>query len=101
MAEFTKGPWVYEHDKEADRHFVCHGETTCDATTVVEVTLWKENAEANGRLIAEAPEMHNQLNNVLDLLHVGRFLDEKSGIAALKAIDEIQALLGRVEKKQE
>jgi hypothetical protein len=62
-AGFTPAPWFVErgHDEdgaETETLHICHAGTVCENTTVCQV--WND-AEANARLIAAAPELYEAL----------------------------------------
>lgn len=60
--KFTPGPWRVDHDMDGD--FVIGS----DAKPIIAITnLDHEDDEANGRLIAAAPQLYEALNVVLTI----------------------------------
>ena len=100
MRKFSPQPWRVNTgtDVGTDYHYVVDAENVTVAYIGITSANGNKEIIANhARLIAEAPTMHNLLTQALDLLTVNRALTPQTGEETLQVIDEIQALLARVE----
>jgi hypothetical protein len=93
---YTPGPWFVErgHDEdgaETETLHICHAGTVCENTTVCQV--WND-AEANARLIAAAPELYDEL---ADAAKVFRMLSEVAEEVRIEGAPELLAAAERAE----
>lgn len=65
MAKFTPGPWEYEVDlQEAGKNLILEFQSVIIGGER-RIRMTGENAEANARLIAAAPEMYEALKELI------------------------------------
>ena len=99
MSKFTKGTWIFygEFFSEADTIF------DDDMHPIAYVYL-RDDSEANGRLIAAAPEMYELLSinaNVIDtLIHEYELFDDADISWLNDHLDMAEKLLARIDGKE-
>ena len=87
MLNFTKGKWHYI---DSAAWVISVHEHSLDEPEICDLSYETPEQErnANGRLIAAAPDMYRTLVKILDDTQNGQFADENKLIALLNSIDE-------------
>ena len=99
MPNFTKGKWVdcgdctvgVENEDGTIKCWICECEPDY-------VHIEEENALANARLIAAAPEMYNELHNLLEYLY--DIQSEGFMLQTQEDVNRVEALLARIDGEE-
>ena len=86
MSKFTSGKWFYDDFSAIVKTVSNNSRPICIVMEDSE-NDYSEEEDANGRLIAAAPEMYRTLVKVLDDTQNGQHASENELIALLNAID--------------
>jgi hypothetical protein len=92
MSNWTKGPWHVSRGNGVDTN---QDKQVCRAPIGYERTIVGRNWEANARLIASAPDLHEALSAMVDLIEEKHY---SGGLtqAGIDAVNQARAALARV-----
>ena len=87
--KWTKGPWHVEigEDENDGDIYVCHPETECDATTIVNFEEPTDEDAANAHLIAAAPDLYEALDTLVAIVGLTAFKHESQRAVLQEAVN--------------